>query len=127
MARKKSGGGWGWLLGITVGAIALYYLEAGRGPEENAAALPDKLENQIDFVVAALNKRFGKKWVSLGLDILQRSLAQILPPEIVALVSVIYHVEFLSEREFMNGDQKKSRAIELVAGWNSPPSFGIQR
>jgi hypothetical protein len=64
MARKKSGGnssGWAWLVGIGIGAIVLYYLEAGRGQDDDAAAIPNKLEGQIDLVVAALNKQFGNQ------------------------------------------------------------------
>ena len=117
MARKKSGGewsGWAWLIGISLGAIALYYLEAGRGSENDAALLPNRLEDRIDFLVTAINKRFGKQWGNRALDVIQASLEKILPADAVALVSVIYGVEQLSKRIPMTSDDKKQRAIQTI-------------
>ena len=99
MARGKGGGGddWGKVLGIVIGvgigAIAVYYLTAGRGEANNAALIPDDLEGRIDFVVEALNREFGKVWADRGLNALEIYLKGILPWQVVALIGVIYQVE----------------------------------
>lgn len=84
MARGKGGGSddWGQLLGIVIGvgigAFAVYYLTAGRG-QENAALIPDDLEGRIDFVVEALNRNFGqgvgRSWFECSGGLPQRNLA----------------------------------------------------
>lgn len=121
MGRGKGGGGDDWgkffaiLIGVGLGAVALYYVQAGRG-EENAALIPDNLEGRIDLVVERLNQRFGKAWVNLGLDVLERYLKAILPWEVVRLVSIIYHVEQLSKTTRMDGPAKQQTAVNWVQG-----------
>lgn len=73
MARGKGGGDdWGTffkiVIGVGLGAAALYYIQAGRGEENDAALIPDGLEGRIDLVVKKLNMRFGNAWVNAGLD-----------------------------------------------------------
>jgi hypothetical protein len=113
MGRSKGGDGWFILLlvGVGVGAVALYYTQAGRGQENDAALLPNDLEGRIDLVVGALNKQFGKSWVDLGLDSLEFYLKRILPPDVVALVNVIYQVEQLSKRSSMTSNSKRQAAV----------------
>lgn len=119
MGRGKGGGDdWGAffliLLGIGVGAVALYYTNAGRGEENNAALLPDDLEGRIDFVVTALNKKFGKEWVNFGFDVFASYLQKTLPPEVVALVNVISRVEQLSKSTRMDSHTKQQSAVDWV-------------
>lgn len=119
MGRGKGGGDdWGAffliLLGIGVGAVALYYTKAGRGEENDAALLPDDLEGRIDFVVTALNKRFGKEWIDFGFNVLASYLQKTLPPEVVALVNVISQVEQLSKTTQMNSYTKQQTAVDWV-------------
>jgi hypothetical protein len=123
MARGKGGGGdnWGKILGIVlgvgIGAVAVYYLTAGRGDESDAALIPDDLEGRIDFVVGALNRRFGKPWVDYGLNALEIYLKGILPWQVVALIGVIYQVEQLSKTRYMNSQAKKETAVKWVRGY----------
>lgn len=123
MARGKGGGGddWGKILGIVIGvgigAVAVYYLTAGRGEETNAALIPDDLEGRIDFIVQALNRRFDKSWVDLGLNALEVYLKGILPWQVVALTGVIYQVEQLSKSRSMKGQAKKEMAVKWVRGY----------
>ena len=119
MGRGKSGGDdWGAfiliLLGIGVGAAALYYTNAGQGEENNAALLPDDLEGRIDLVVTALNKKFGKAWVNFGFNVLVSYLQKTLPPEVVALVNVISRVEQLSKTTRMDSYTKQQTAVDWV-------------
>jgi hypothetical protein len=123
MARGKGGGGDDWgkffgiVIGVGVGALAVYYLTAGRGEESNAALIPDDLEGQIDFVVEGLNREFGTSWVDRGLDALQIYLKNILPWQIVGLIGVIYQVEQLSRTRYMSGQAKKEMAVKGVRGY----------
>lgn len=116
MARGKGGGGDDWgkvfavLLGVGLGAIALYYLQAGR-EDEDAALIPDALEDRIDLVVKKLNDRFGQRWVNFGLNALEGYLKSILPWQVVGLVSVIYHVEQLPA---LRGAAKRQLVAERV-------------
>ncbi len=69
------------LIGLGLSAalvILLAYLQRGRG-KANAPLIPDAVENQIDRVVAALNRTFGHQWVNSALDTLQGRLEQALP------------------------------------------------
>jgi hypothetical protein len=117
MGRGKGGDDWGKffaiLIGVGLGAVALYYVQAGRG-EENAALIPDNLEGRIDLVVKRLNDRFGKAWVDRALDALELYLKTILPWEVVRLVSVIYQVEQLSKTTRMNGPTKQQTAVNWI-------------
>lgn len=123
MARGKGGGGddWGKILGVVIGvgigAVAVYYLTAGRGEETNAALLPDDLEGRIDFVVEALNTDFGKSWVDRGLDALEIYLKGMLPWQVVALIGVIYQVEQLSKTRYMSSQAKKEMAVKWIGGY----------
>jgi hypothetical protein len=102
------------LLLIGAGTVVLYYTEAGRGKENDAALLPDRLEGRIDLVVATLNKQFGKWWVDRALDVLRFYLRKTLPPELVALLSAIYQVELLSRSVPMKGYVKRQQAMALL-------------
>jgi len=115
---KGDGDDWGKvfgiLLGVGLGAVALYYIQAGRGEENDAALIPDDLEGRIDLVVKKLNGRFGKAWVNLGLDAIELYLKAILPWEVVRLVSAIYQVEQLSKTTQMDGQAKQQTAVNWV-------------
>jgi hypothetical protein len=111
MGKKKSDGGLWIICGLAVGAVALYYLQAGRGEESDAALIPNDVEGRIDLVVAKLNKQFGKWWVNRGLDALGSYLESALPPQVVGLIGVIYQVEQFSKGKQMTGHQKRQTAV----------------
>ena len=102
----------GIVIGVGIGALAVYYLTADRGEESNAALIPDDLEGRIDFIVEALNKKFDKSWVDRGLDALEIYLKGLLPWQVVALIGVIYQVERLSKTKYMNSQAKKETAVK---------------
>lgn len=118
MAKKGGDDIWK-LLGIIGGGIVgltiLDYLLGGRGKENNAALMPDRLEDQIDLVVEELNNQFGKQWVNKGLDWIQNSLQRALPLPVVAAV---YAVELISKNNLwpMSGPAKKQAAVRRLRG-----------
>jgi hypothetical protein len=119
MGSSKGGGDdwgkfFGILIGVGLGAVALYYIQAGRGEENDAALIPDDLEGRIDLVVKKLNGRFDKAWVNFGLDAIELYLKAILPWEVVRLVSAIYQVEQLSRTTQMNGHAKQQTAADWI-------------
>jgi len=81
----------GKVLLLLGGAALLLYLRGGRG-KDNSLFLPDPIEDRIDRVVAALNQRFGKRWVDVALDVLQRQV-ELTMPGAAALVSAVYRAE----------------------------------
>lgn len=88
---KRGGGDAGKLLLLLGGAALLVYLLGGRG-KDDSLLLPDSIEDRIDRVVAALNQRFGKRWVDVALDVLQHQV-QLAMPGAAALVSAVYRAE----------------------------------
>jgi len=111
MAKRNNDDWWKCLLFIGGGALLLYYAQAGRGEENNAALIPDSLEDRIDQVVAKLNGRFGQAWVDRSLDVLGSYLKTVLPSEVVGLVSVVYQVELTARQIRMNSSQKQQAAV----------------
>jgi hypothetical protein len=112
MGKRKSDDGWWKLLLLLFAVGGLYYTQAGRGEENDAALIPNSLEGQIDRVVAELNKQFGKRWVDWGMDALRLHLRKVLPPQVVALVGVVSAVELASRRTPMTSYAKKQAAIQ---------------
>jgi hypothetical protein len=105
------------ILGAAVaglGLIALYYLKAGYD-RENAAFIPDSVENQIDDLVRTLNVTFGPNWVSYGAEYLKAYLRYTLPPGLVRLVDVVYQVELLARRGYIHGWTKRAQAIAMAS------------
>lgn len=92
----------------------LYYLGAGLGRDKNAALIPDAIEDRLDTVVEALNKRFGKTWANGGLAALKRTLEQTLPGPLVALVDVVVAAEKAGQQNGWNGVQKRTHAAHLA-------------
>lgn len=115
MGRKKNDGDklFGLLL-LGLGGIALYYLKAGADRENNAALIPDALEDRIDHVVNILKADFGKEWVYQGAETLKFILRRALPSYLVALVDVVYVVEQESLRVRMASDTKRRRAVAMA-------------
>lgn len=115
MAKKMSDGD-KLLVGVSVGLglIGLYYLTAGYDQENNAALIPDSLENRIDRVVNTINASVGKDWGYHGAATLKFILRSALPPHLVALVDVVYAVERESLRIRMASDTKRRRAVMLA-------------
>ena len=111
MAKKKNDDWLKVLLFIGGGALVLYYAHAGRGEENNAAFLPDSLEDRVDRLVARLNGRFGQAWVDRSLDVLSFYLKTVLPSNVVTLVSVIHQVELRSRQVQMTSFQKQQAAV----------------
>lgn len=127
MAKRKSDGD--KLLGIALialGAACLYYLKAGSDRENNAALVPDALEDRIDLVVRTLNTRVGKDWGNRAIETLKLLLRKVLPVPLVALVDVVYAVEQEARRVNMASRTKRNRAaVMAVAG--QPTRHPFQR
>lgn len=115
MGRKKNDGDklLGLLL-IGLGGIALYYLKAGADRENNAALIPDALEDRLDRVIGTLNAQVGKNWGNFGAEVLKVVLRKALPGPLVALVDVVYAVEQESLRVLMASDTKRRRAAVMA-------------
>lgn len=111
MAKKNNDDWLKLLLFVGGGALLLYYIQAGRGEENNAALIPDSLEDRIDRVVSRLNGRFGQTWVDRSLDVLSSYLKTVLPSEVVVLVNIIYQVEMRSRQIQMTSFQKQQAAV----------------
>ncbi len=118
MGKKKDDSGW-WLAALVtlVGVGILYYVQTGKGKENDDALIPNDLEGQVDLVVAKLNERFGKNWVDLGLAVLRDYLQTVVPPPLVDLVDVVISVEQLSKITAMSSSSKQRQAIKLKRGW----------
>ena len=110
MAKKGDGGG-GWIL-LLLAAAGLIYLTSGRG-EDDSPQIPNELEDQIDFVVAALNERFGHQWVTFGLDVLQAHLERAFP-QVAALVHAVYSAEQAYRHMPKAGYAKKQAAVRMA-------------
>ena len=108
-AKKNDDLWWKVPLFIIGGAVILYYAQAGRG-DDNAALIPDSLEERIDLVVSKLNRQFGQGWVNLSFDMLSSYLKHTLPPAVVTLVGVIYQVELMARQVRMTSLQKQQDA-----------------
>src|SRR4051812_9791914 len=91
---------WG---GAVAGALALYYIIAGAGSDQDAAAIPNSIEQKLDRVVDALNSRLGKAWVDRGLGYVQSALSGVLPPALVGLVGAVYRAEVWARNQRANG------------------------
>ena len=104
-------------VGVGLGLIGLYYLTAGYDRENNAALIPDSLEDRIDHVVNILNANVGKEWGYKGAETLKFILRRALPPYLVALIDVVYAVEQESLRVRMASDTKRRRAVAMAMAW----------
>lgn len=114
MAKKSD---WEKLfIGLLTGAgvIGLYYLTAGAGQENNAALIPDSIENRIDRLIATLNKQVGKDWGNRSVEALKGVLRRVLPPHLVALVDVVYAVEQEYRGIQLASNAKRQRAITIA-------------
>jgi hypothetical protein len=112
MGKKTSDGE--KLLGaalIALGLFGLYYLTAGAGRENNAALIPDKIEDRIDGVIDALNARVGKNWGGRALAVLKYLLRGALSAPLVALVDVVYTVEQEARSGLIPSYAKRQRAV----------------
>lgn len=113
---KGSGNGWLWV-GLTLLALAgiVYYSETGQG-ENNSTLIPDSLEGRIDFLVGALNQRFGKRWLDAGVEAIRHYLATA-HPSLLALTEVIIRVELASRGQFMMSSYNKQQmAVRFARG-----------
>lgn len=117
MGRKRSGDDWiNFLivLGIGVGAVALYYTQTGVGKENDSALIPNTLEGKIDRLIAVLNTKFGKGWVDMGAGVLKYSLQSALPEPLVTLVDIVVAAENESKRRRMTSSQKQQLAVHMI-------------
>jgi hypothetical protein len=115
MAKKGSGDDW-WkaLLLLAGGGLVLYAVKVATDEEKSGMPLPADPGGRIDFIVEKLNKRFGKGWVTVGLNALRAYLEQVLPKAVVGLVNVVYQVEQQSIYMPMNGLEKKRATLNML-------------
>jgi hypothetical protein len=99
---------------VGLGLLALYYLSAGAGPENNAALIPDVIEDRLDAVVKALDKKFGKAWVNREIATLKAGLSAMLPAPLVKLVDAVSKAEVLGRQNRWTGPQKRLHAVRLA-------------
>lgn len=111
MAKKNNDDWLKILLFVGGGALLLYYAQAGRGEDKNAALIPDSFEDRIDRVVAELNNHFGRRWVTLSFALLSSYLKSVLPADVVRLVGVIHQVEVRARQIQMSSLQKQQAAV----------------
>ncbi len=114
MTKKKGNEGW-LIAGLLVAGLGLlYYVQTGVGKQNDSALLPNTLEGKIDALIAALNDRFGKRWVDLGVAALKYYLQNALPASLVTLVDVVAAVENMSERSPMTSSDKQRLAVQMT-------------
>ena len=108
---NEGGISWGQVAAIGAAGIAtgvLLYVKTGAGSEKNAALIPDAIEDPIDKIVDALNREVGRNWGNFALSVLEKTLENALPPEIVALVKVIHKAELLAKENLIKPSDKKA-------------------
>jgi hypothetical protein len=114
MAKKEDNDRW-WIAGlILVGGAALYYLQTGLGKQNDSTFLPNTLEMRIDSLISALNDRFGKRWIDLGVAFLKYNLQHALPAAVVTLIDVVAKVETTSKSRLMTSCEKRQLAVQMV-------------
>jgi hypothetical protein len=113
MPKKKGNDGW-WIAGLfLLGGLGLYYLETGLGKQNDSALIPNTVERRIDALISALNDRFGKRWVDLGVAFLKDNLQNTLPPALVTLIDVVAKVENISKGRHMTSYEKQHLAVQM--------------
>lgn len=114
MAKKKGNDGW-WIAGLLLlGGLGLYYLQTGLGKQNDSALIPNTVEGKIDALILALNNRFGKRWIDLGLAFLKYNLQNTLPPALVTLIDVVAKVENISKGRHMTSHEKQLLAVQMA-------------
>jgi hypothetical protein len=103
--EKKVLGAIGKAVGAGAVMYGLYYLLSGAGSEQNAALIPDSIEDKLDMVVERLNKKFGKAWGQYAIALLE----QALPGPLVALVQFVHEAE---QQNGLSGASKRGYARE---------------
>ena len=99
----KKGEGWFWVL--VSGAVIAAVLYSQKGTQ---------LRADVDAVVAELNRRFGKQWVSLGTIVLKAYLRTTpLAPAIKAF-DAVYAVEQMAQRVQMSSADKQAEAVRRL-------------
>jgi hypothetical protein len=107
-----------WLItavGIGLGLAFLYYTQTGLGKENDAALIPNTPEEEIDDLINALNRRFGKRWIEFGLGVLTNYVQNALPAPLVVLLRVVAEVENISKGRLMTGYEKQQLALRMVS------------
>lgn len=99
---------------VALGTYILYYLTTGHGRENNAALIPDTLEDKIDRVVEVLNAQVGKNWAAWGAETLKTYLRNTLPRPLVTLVDVVHAVEQEARRGRIPRYAKRQYAIAIA-------------
>lgn len=96
-----------------LGVGLLYYLKSGTG-EADASLIPSSVEQRLDRLVEALNKRFGKQWVTEAMGTLKAGLEKVLPAPLVALVEVVHRIEQQGQEAGWSGAQKLHQAAAMA-------------
>ena len=115
MGKKKGNDGWWIACLVVVGGLGLYYLQTGLGNQNDSALIPNTYEGRIDALIAALNDRFGKRWIDFGANVLKYDLQDALPAPLVTLIDVVATVENMSKGT-MTGPAKQRLAVQMANG-----------
>ncbi len=70
----------------------------------------DPVEEQIDKLVSALNRTFGKGWGGLAINAIKGVLGNTVTAELLAFVEVIHRVERYGTQQGWTGLQKRGSA-----------------
>jgi len=68
----------------------------------------------IIAALSALNQRFGKRWIDLGIDALKYYLQNTLPAPLVKLIDTVSLVALISRRIPMTSYAKQQLAVQKV-------------
>ncbi|MCB9529775.1 MAG: hypothetical protein R3F65_09315 [bacterium] len=117
MASSSKASTWtkGLLGAVGIGAVVGLgiYLLSGRR-EKNSPFIPDFIEDGIDRVIASLDRRFGKQWVDMGLDVIERFLTAQLPATLASYAKVVFDAELMGRREGWSGRRKLEFVVEAM-------------
>jgi hypothetical protein len=111
---EGSGNNWAQVAAVAVGAVGVgalvHYLKNGAGSDKNAVLIPDVIEDPLDKLVDALNRRYGKQWGDQVVSVLESGLEQMLPPAVLSLVKIAHRVELMCKEGQIKPSEKKRQA-----------------
>lgn len=103
MATSRSGNGWLWAIGIALGLVVVGAAAKSVGDVDGDG------DRDINDVIGWLNQRFGKRWVSAGLN----ALLAAAPAPFGILLPIVFQVEQEYAGRAGVQEVKKQRAVAL--------------